>query len=420
MGRMTTSSNAERAVREMYDAINARDVEGALERVDDDVVYEDFNFPSPFVGKAAVRALFEESCRGIPDDLTFVVDECTGNSGDGTSVGVTWHVELMGEAFPNARGCSFYRVSEESGRLVYARDCVESPVKLGDASFSIIRAVAPLVKKQIAAKRGEGEASGGETMAVKTAAEPEGEGNVAASAALWLAGAAYWYVLLLSPSNNPVPGDPAYAIKPETLQDVIAQSTDFFFVLPLLNKFGIDILGTAPEVHPVSLGFFNFAEAFIFMLFPLLLMDKRGRDLPTTKAWSVGMFLTNAMLLPYFAVSAATPVPAERDSNASEESWREARLGEKGLMSKIFGATGLAVGALSVYWTLFEDPSVGGLSERLAYFDHLMHTDRVAIAFVVDIALVYVWQAYFMKSLDKECGALANIPYWGLCIWLLL
>ena len=70
MGRMTTSSNAERAVREMYDAINARDVEGALERVDDDVVYEDFNFPSPFVGKAAVRALFEESCRGIPDDLT--------------------------------------------------------------------------------------------------------------------------------------------------------------------------------------------------------------------------------------------------------------------------------------------------------------------------------------------------------------
>ena len=134
----------------------------------------------------------------------------------------------------------------------------------------------------------------------------------------------------------------------------------------------------------------------------------------------MGLFLTNAMLLPYFADSAAMPVPAERDSNASEESWREARLGEKGLMSKIFGATGLAVGALSVYWTLFEDPSVGGLSERLAYFDHLMHTDRVAIAFVVDIALVYVWQAYFMKSLDKECGALANIPYWGLCIWLLL
>jgi hypothetical protein len=417
--RATSSSkmDAERTVREMYAAINARDVDGALERVDDDVVYEDFNFPSPFVGKKAVRRLFEESCEGIPDDLTFVVDECTGNSADGTSVGLTWHVELMGEAFPNARGCSFYRVSEESGRLVYARDCVESPAKLGDASFSIIRAVAPLVKKQIAAKRGTGEASGGETVAK---GEIEGEANVAASAALWLAGAAYWYVLLLSPSDNPVPGDPAYAIKPETLQDVIAQSTDFFFVLPLLNKFGVDILGTAPEVHPVSLGFFNFAEAFIFMLFPLLLMDKRGRDLPTTKAWSVGMFLTNAMLLPYFAISAATPVPAESDSNASEESWREARLGEKGVMSKIFGATGLAVGALSVYWTLFEDPSVGGLSERLAYFDHLMHTDRVAIAFVVDIALVCVWQAYFMKSLDKECGVLANIPYWGLCIWLLL
>ena len=49
-----------------------------------------------------------------------------------------------------------------------------------------------------------------------------------------------------------------------------------------------------------------------------------------------------------------------------------------------------------------------------------MHTDRVSVAFVVDIALVCCWQAYFMKSLDKDSGALAYIPYWGLCIWLLM
>ena len=81
---------------------------------------------------------------------------------------------------------------------------------------------------------------------------------------------------------------------------------------------------------------------------------------------------------------------------------------------------GLGIGALSVYWTLFEDPSVGGFAERAEYFNTLMHTDRVSVAFVVDIALVCIWQAYFMNKLDKEAGALAYIPYWGLCIWLLL
>lgn len=419
-----TNLDAEGTVREMYRRINARDVAGALECVDDDVVYEDFNFQKPFVGKEAVRRLFEESCDGIPDGLDFIVDECTGSSADGASVGMTWHVEMDGEAFPNARGCSFYRVSEKTGKLAYARDVVESPAKLGEASFSIIRVVAPLVKKQIAAKKGKSGGGDGvdevETKVRGVGAKDE-PANALTSAFFWLAGAAYWYVLLLSPSDNPIPGDPAYAIKPETLQEVIASSTDFFFVLPVLNKFGVDVLGQAPEVHPVSLGVFNFAEAYIFMLLPLLMMDKRGRDLPTTKMWSIGMFLTNAVLLPYMAIRANTPVEGwNPENNADAEGWSETKLGSKGLMSKIFGATGLGVGLLSVYWTLFEDPSAGNLSERLAFFNNLMHTDRVSVAFVVDIALVCIWQAYFMKKIDKDSGALAYIPYWGLCLWLML
>ncbi|CEF98145.1 unnamed product [Ostreococcus tauri] len=409
--------DARATIATMYDRINARDVAGALECVAEDVVYEDFNFPEPFVGKAAVRALFEESCSGIPDDLAFVVDEWT--SGSGASVGCTWHVEIMGEAFPNARGCSLYRVNGD-GKLTYARDVVESPAKLGEASFSIIRAVAPLVKKRIAAKKGvkleEPAASGG---------GGGGEGNVAASVAFALGAAAYWYVLLLSPSDNPIPGDPAYAIKPETLQEVIASSTDFFYVLPLLNKFGIDLLGGAPYVNPVSLGLFNFAEAFIFMLYPLYCMDKRGRDLPALKLWSIGMFLTNAVLLPYMSIRAKTPVSANWAPDETASGWGETETqgGRKGLMSKVFGGTGLGVGFLSIYWLLLEDSTAGGLAERLAYFDELMKSSRLSIAFMVDIALAAAWQAYFMKSISqssgKDCGSLAYIPYWGLCVWLL-
>ena len=97
-------------------------------------------------------------------------------------------------------------------------------------------------------------------------------------------------MLLLSPPGwQGLPGEPAWAVAPETLAEVVAESTDFFFVLPALNKFGIDVLGPAPAVHPVTLGVFNFAEAFIFMLLPLMLMTRKGRDLPTVKAWSVAM-----------------------------------------------------------------------------------------------------------------------------------
>jgi hypothetical protein len=42
--------------------------------------------------------------------------------GGGISVGMTWYVEIEGEPFPNARGASLYRISPDSGKLIYARD----------------------------------------------------------------------------------------------------------------------------------------------------------------------------------------------------------------------------------------------------------------------------------------------------------
>ena len=333
--------SAETTVRGMYDAINRRDVEAALAFVDDDILYEDFNFPKPFRGKAAVRKLFEESCDGIPDDMLFIVDECT--DGGGIGVGMTWYVELEGEPFPNARGASFYRVDPVSGKLVYARDVVEPPAKLGDVSFSIIRAVAPLVKKQLRAQREKRESNESESDSEKGTASArvvakavDSAGDPVAAAGLYALGAAYWFVLLLSPPGwQGLPGEPAWAVAPETLAEVVAESTDFFFVLPLLNGAGIDLLGAAPAVHPVTLGVFNFAEAFIFMLLPCLLMDRRGRDLPTTKVWSAAMFLTNALMLPYFAAR-PPPAPArDLEAAAAEEASRSPPRGRRAVVPRV-------------------------------------------------------------------------------------
>ncbi len=127
----------------MYAAINHRDVAEAVTLIDDQCCYEDLNFSATFIGKAAVEGVFTESCQAVPDDLQFVIDDIAG---DDLAVGVTWHIELSGIPFPNGRGVSFYRFSPNNGKLSFARDCVEPPLKPGKAAFTIIRLVTPLVR----------------------------------------------------------------------------------------------------------------------------------------------------------------------------------------------------------------------------------------------------------------------------------
>lgn len=146
---MTTASQL---IQAMYAAINQRDLDTAMTYVDERCVYQDLNFPKAFMGKAGVRSLFEDSINRVPDDFIFVIDDIAG---DDQAVGITWHVELGGVTFPNTRGASFYRISPESGLLVFGRDVVESPVKLGKVAFTIIRAVTPLARRFLKSGRSD-------------------------------------------------------------------------------------------------------------------------------------------------------------------------------------------------------------------------------------------------------------------------
>ncbi len=82
----------------------------------------------------------------------------------------------------------------------------------------------------------------------------------------------------------------------------------------------------------------------------------------------------------------------------------------------------MGIGALSVWWALNAVPEVGGdFSTRVQYLGGLMSSDRVSLAFVVDIVLFSVWQAYMINSLDKEAPAACKyVPFVGLGAWLVL
>ncbi|MEM7065017.1 MAG: nuclear transport factor 2 family protein [Cyanobacteria bacterium P01_B01_bin.77] len=395
-------------VQSIYAAINQRDVSQAVMWIDEACCYEDLNFSATFMGRAAVQELFTESCQAVPADLTFVIDDITG---DDLAVGVTWHVEINEMAFPNGRGVSFYRFSPESGKLIFARDCVEPALKPGKAAFTIIRWVTPLVRYWLGRQLSTGqEASSNHSRASQ---EPLSSGLPEQRSwlinLLWAATVVYVGLLLLSPPTW-LPGEPIWAVQPDTIQEILDESLNFFFILPLLNLVGINSL-PAPTVNPATQGFFNLAEAWIFMFLPLMIIDKRSQHLPRIVLWSLAMFLTNVFLMPYMALRLGQP---RSDSQ---------NLSKKEILARLFGALGLIVGNLAVIWFCFNRPELGGVISRLDYLGQQVVSNRVTLAFVVDVLLFWVFQIWLMGALipvGERYRGLRFIPFWGLGIWLLL
>ena len=387
-------------IQAMYEAINERNVAKALEYVDPDCCYQDLNFPTPFQGKAAVEELFTESCKGMPADLLFVVDDIT--EGDALAVGILWHVELGGIPLPNGRGVSFCRLSEKTGKLIFARDLVEPVIKPGKGAFLILRLIAPLVRLLLKP------AESGETS-LQSSASPSDSSQPWISRLLWLLAGAYIYILFLSPPGQLMPGEPVWAIQSETWQEVLNESLNFFFILPLANMLGIHYL-EAPLVHPVDQAFFNFAIAWIFIFLPLLLADVRSQKLPKVPIWSMALFLTNAFMIPYMAMRAAMPSPAEVPSPS------------KGLLARAFGWIGLLVSGMALFWFGFIGPEFGTVAERLQYFGTQLTTNRVSVAFCVDLVFFTLFQIVLLGAVEPNPQKrwLRFIPFWGLVTWLII
>lgn len=385
------NKSAKEVIELIYQAINNRDVKTAMEWVDDNCIYQDLNFSKPFEGKEAVKNLFEESCENVPDDLKFIIDEIT--TGDPFKVGVLWHVELDNIPFPNGRGVSFYRISETTGKLIFARDIVEPPLKPGKASFFIIRLVTPIIRKLLKQPKKQDETR-----------------QPLLSIMLWLLSGTYIYILLCSPPNFILPGEPFWAVQPETIIEVINQSINFFFVLPLLNIAGIHLMNS-PIVHPMLEAQFNFAEAWIFMFLPLLLADKRIKNFPKIALWSIAMFLTNVFLIPYMAMRYNQPIPQKTEVT------------QKSFLSRLFGSIGLTIGIIAIIWLFIGRAEFGDFTERLEYFVTQLNSSRVVIAFCVDLGLFTVFQTMLMSDIIPKANKtrwLRFIPFFGLAWWLII
>lgn len=104
-----------------------------------------------------------------------------------------------------------------------------------------------------------------------------------ASGAMWLFYAAYLGYVILGTS---APGNPAWQTSPETLQTVLNESINIFFIVPFLNWVGVPF---APQLvaHPVDESIFNFVGAWGLMFLPLILADSRATKVNDTSKWAL-------------------------------------------------------------------------------------------------------------------------------------
>ncbi len=229
---------------------------------------------------------------------------------------------------------------------------------------------------------------------------------------LWLFAVIYTYILLFSPPNQLVPGFPVWAIQPDTITEVLNESLNFFFVLPLLNTLGVDAM-QSPMVPPVSEAIFNLAEAWIFMFLPLLLSDPRSHHLPRVFIWSCAMFLTNVFLIPYMAMRVKNPATKNIDHiTARPPIW----------LSWSFGWISLTVGITAIVWGFIGRPEWGDLGMRLDYLIDQLTSNRVTIAFTVDLLLFWLFQSVLLGDILLSKNPLKwvrFIPFFGLAFWLI-
>ncbi|CAL9211475.1 uncharacterized protein LOC135583385 isoform X1 [Musa acuminata AAA Group] len=240
-------------------------------------------------------------------------------------------------------------------------------------------------------------------------------------AALWAAEAAYILWLFLLPY---APGDPIWAIKSTTINDLVGLSLNFFFILPWMNAVGIHVL-EAPVLHPAAEGLFNFVIGWTLLFAPVLYTDHR-RDRYSGSLdvlWGFQMFLTNTFLIPYMAIRL-------NDMDVKHSYNKVSQLGS--LMTKgssIVGAIGGTVCVASALWTFFgrPDAAFGGIADRWDFFLRYVGSERLAYAFIWDIGLYTMFQPWLIgdnlhnvkKSSVSIVSNLRFIPVLGLVAYTL-
>ncbi|KAG0460032.1 hypothetical protein HPP92_023160 [Vanilla planifolia] len=309
-------------------------------------------------------------------------------------------------------------VHRDAGRRAVGRGTSPSPLSKASTD-GFVGFCSPLLRCPFPAQAEKHNSSGG-------VASPEQDDILVRKflqALLWTAEIAYILWLFLLPY---APGDPVWAIKSNTVSDLLGLSLNFFFILPLLNSIGVHVI-EAPTLHPVAEGLFNFVIGWTFLFAPLLFTDRR-RDRyrgSLDLLWVFQMFLTNTFLIPYMAIRLDDITDDEKKPLPEPP-----KLGP--LMTNGATVVGLIGGCaclVSVIWAFFGRAygGFGDVSGRWRFLEEYIQSERLAYAFLWDVFLYTMFQPWLIgdnlenvKNSGKELVRLLRfLPVMGIIAYLL-
>jgi len=423
-----------------FEAWNRREMDVAADQFAEDGIYEDLVYPDAFRDRDSFKRHLERVRDRVPPSVQFVVDGIS--RGDEQFTGVAWHVEIQGRSFPNTRGASFYRCKRcQDGRLrlVYGRDLVEPASKPGDTSLFILSLVSrlfgrfpslldmpaaklPNYLKDIEQREREksGKSEQQQPAAVGTGVRPVSFesstsgplGWLKSGGALWLGYGLYVYFLLV---GTQAPGLPAWATPVSEFESLLKQSLDFWFITPILKGVtGLELL-PAPMVHPVTLGVFNFFNAWSFCHAALMFSDPKSEGkFDRFVVWVGTMFLTNFFFLPYMALRAGTPLPSPLSNLAEAIEEGDPKSPMSGAVEALtkpwVGYVGFVVGVIALGWVFlaYPDGGFGPPGERWGYLLNQLQTNRIEFAFGVDLVLYSIFQNVLIGEESNRLQQLAR------------
>jgi hypothetical protein len=224
---------------------------------------------------------------------------------------------------------------------------------------------------------------------------------------VWVAWLIYVGYLLLS---DLPPGPSLLHTSPDTLQEAIDLSLNFWFVLPTLFP------SIAPVIHPALEGLFNLVVAW-GLLFWGFLIDGRHQRWPIVPFLIGTAFLTNVFYLPWLALRQPNPQPPSGRLTALEQ------LAE----SRILPISLMGVAIASVIWAIWARPEFGDFSDRWIALLDLLGSDRLAYSFLVDLLVFWLFQSWLVGddmarrrwTDPKMCWIVRLLPFLGLVIYLL-
>ena len=202
------------------------------------------------------------------------------------------------------------------------------------------------------------------------------------------------YVGYLLLSDLP-PGPSLLHTQPETIQEALDLSLNFWFVLPAMFP------NTAPVINPGLEGLFNIVVAW-GLLFWGFLIDGRHQRFPLVPFLIGTAFLTNVFYLLWLAVRLDNPeVPQMPLTRA-----------EKFAESKFLPIFLTGVVVASMVWGLWARPEFGDLTARWESLLTLISSDRLAYSFWIDMIVFWLFQGWLVK----DDMVRRNYEHWGL-LW---